>query len=59
MNQKRGILQELTNEENLLYGYGMDIKIEVLENICKKYNETQDPEPIEDDYDLEDLQLIK
>ena len=59
MNQKRGISFELTKEEDLLYGYGAIITIELLEEICKKYAATQQTEPMEDDYDLEDLQLIK
>lgn len=59
MNKKRGISAELTEEESLLYGYGKDITQEVLEEMYKKYTATDQEEEMDDDYDLEDLQLLK
>lgn len=59
MNKKRGIPFELTAEESLLYGYGKEITQEVLEDMFKKYSSIDQTEEMEEDYDLEDLQLIK
>jgi len=59
MNKKRGIPSELSPEENLLYGYGKDITQERLAEIHTKYTAIDQAEEMDDNYDLEDLQLIK
>jgi len=37
MNKRRGISFTLSPEENLLYGYGSNITLEILEVMSKKF----------------------
>lgn len=39
INQKRGVLFELTAEENLLYGYSQGVTLKLLESIRDKCEE--------------------
>lgn len=47
MNSKRGIPHTLSPEENLLYCYGNPITLKVLEEMRRKYAETQEKETME------------